>query len=73
MPLYPFLGEGSPTNIDYRKNLRVDSPLFPTTVLFENRPFPWVYGGLLERRKVPLENKGTLILICLLEDLGGFP
>ena len=35
--------------------LRVDSPFFPTIVLFENRPFPWLSGGFLERR-IPGKN-----------------
>ena len=35
--------------------LRVDSPFFPTIVLFENPPFPWVSGGFLERR-IPGKN-----------------
>ena len=36
-------------------SLRVDSPFFPTIVLFENRPFPRVSGVFLERR-IPGKN-----------------
>ena len=29
--------------------LGVDSPFFPTIVLFQSRRLPWVSGGVLER------------------------
>ena len=37
------------------KTLRVDSPFFPTIVLFENRPIPWVSAVFLEKR-IPGKN-----------------
>ena len=43
-----------------------DSPFFPTIVLFENRPFPRVSGGFLERR-IPGKNgeSSTRMMIIL--------
>ena len=44
--------------------LRVDSPFFPTIVLFENGPFSWVSGGFLERRIPGKNGEGSTRSLC---------
>ena len=39
--------------------LRVDSAFCPTIVLIENRPFPWVSGGFLERGNPGKNGEGS--------------
>ena len=51
--------------------LLVTSPFFPTIVLFENRPFPWVSGGFLERRIPGKNGEGSTRRITKLNPLNG--